>query len=383
MQKATLSIFISTLFCLQILAQSCLPNGIQFQRQGQIDSFTLNYPGCTVIEGGIAFYGPTIVNLNGLSGLTAIGWNLQVGDAPNLTSLSGLENVTSIGALQIYGSGLTDLSGLQGLDSLQDLQIGFWGSFNPSLVSLNGMPNLSSIGSIQITQSSLVNLNGLEQITSAGGIDINGNSELVSLTGLNNLDFVDSHLLIRWNPKLMSLDGLENLRVVGGDFGIWANPLLTTLEGLEQLTSIGEVNEAEGMNIFNNALLSECAIAAVCDHLIQRPSTSHISNNAAGCDSVVEVESQCSTGANETLHKPISISPNPNNGTFTVQLPEPATPGAMFRITDLSGRLVQEQTTEPGSKQMGMQTVTLPAGMYFLQVISHGRLVAIDKFVKQ
>ncbi|MBK6994712.1 MAG: hypothetical protein IPH31_07220 [Lewinellaceae bacterium] len=57
MKKATLSILISILLCLQALAQSCLPNGIQFQRQGQIDSFTLNYPGCTVIEGASLFMG--------------------------------------------------------------------------------------------------------------------------------------------------------------------------------------------------------------------------------------------------------------------------------------------------------------------------------------
>ncbi|MBK6994713.1 MAG: hypothetical protein IPH31_07225 [Lewinellaceae bacterium] len=50
-------------------------------------------------------------------------------------------------------------------------------------------------------QSSLENLNGLEQITSVGDIDINGNIEMISLTGLNNLDSIGSHLLIRWNPN--------------------------------------------------------------------------------------------------------------------------------------------------------------------------------------
>ncbi|MBP6809872.1 MAG: T9SS type A sorting domain-containing protein [Saprospiraceae bacterium] len=334
MKKATLSILISILLCLQALAQSCLPNGIQFQRQGQIDSFTLNYPGCTVIEGGISFYGPTIVNLNGLSGLTAIVGFLQIGNAPNLTSLNGLENVTSIGSLQMY-------------------------------------------------QSSLENLNGLEQITSVGDIDINGNIEMISLTGLNNLDSIGSHLLIRWNPKLTSLDGLENLRVVGGDFGIWANPLLTSLEDLEHLTSVGEVNEAEGMNIFNNALLSECAIGAVCEHLIHQPNTSYISNNAASCESNMEVHNQCLIGTNETLHKrPISIFPNPNNGAFTVKLPEPVKPGTMFRITDLMGRLLQEQKTEPGNAEQMVRAEILPEGLYFLQVVSEGILLAVEKFVK-
>ena len=31
--------------------QTCLPDGITFVRQSQIDSFPFNYPGCTIIEG--------------------------------------------------------------------------------------------------------------------------------------------------------------------------------------------------------------------------------------------------------------------------------------------------------------------------------------------
>ncbi|HNQ84024.1 MAG TPA: hypothetical protein PLW31_03190 [Bacteroidales bacterium] len=34
-------------------SQSCLPEGIEFVRQGQVDSFPLIYPGCEVIEGNI------------------------------------------------------------------------------------------------------------------------------------------------------------------------------------------------------------------------------------------------------------------------------------------------------------------------------------------
>ena len=36
--------------------QICLPNGITFTTQGQIDSFSINYPGCSVIGGYVLFY---------------------------------------------------------------------------------------------------------------------------------------------------------------------------------------------------------------------------------------------------------------------------------------------------------------------------------------
>ncbi len=35
------------------MAQSCLPDGITFETQAQIDSFQVNYPGCTEVEGNV------------------------------------------------------------------------------------------------------------------------------------------------------------------------------------------------------------------------------------------------------------------------------------------------------------------------------------------
>lgn len=59
-------------------SQPCLPEGITFSTQEQIDNFQNNYPDCTQIVGDvrIGFYFWTtydITNLNGLSCLTSIG----------------------------------------------------------------------------------------------------------------------------------------------------------------------------------------------------------------------------------------------------------------------------------------------------------------------
>ena len=42
----------------------CLPEGITFTTQSQIDSFQVNYPGCTEIEGDLDLQGSGITNLN-------------------------------------------------------------------------------------------------------------------------------------------------------------------------------------------------------------------------------------------------------------------------------------------------------------------------------
>ena len=100
-----------------------------------------------------------------------------------------------------------------------------------------------------------------------------------------------------------------------------------------------------------------------------------------------EVDLVCMTGyvpAKEPrIETSFRIYPNPNPGIFTVELPEAAAPGMMFRITDLAGRLVKEQETDAGSKQQTVQAVALPDGLYFLQVVSDGKVLAVEKFVKQ
>ncbi len=82
-------------------------------------------------------------------------------------------------------------------------------------------------------------------------------------------------------------------------------------------------------------------------------------------------------------NKRLRIFPNPNPGTFTVQLPEPAKPGLSFRIINLTGQLLREQYTQIGNTQQTVQAGDLPAGLYFLEVRSEGKVLATEKFIKQ
>ena len=61
-----------------LFSQSCLPDGITFNTQEQIDNFQADYPGCTEIEGIIEIEGADITNLNGLSSLTNFGDMLYI-----------------------------------------------------------------------------------------------------------------------------------------------------------------------------------------------------------------------------------------------------------------------------------------------------------------
>jgi len=78
----------------------------------------------------------------------------------------------------------------------------------------------------------------------------------------------------------------------------------------------------------------------------------------------------------------LRISPNPNNGTFTVILPQPATAGMLFRVTDISGQLLLEKRVEGGHTEQRIAAHVLPEGLYFLQVVSEDKVLAVERFVK-
>lgn len=232
-------------------AQSCLPEGIEFFSQGEIDSFSINFPGCTKIEGGVTIEGEEITNLDGLLGLSSIGGTLLIGQQwfddyytnDELFSLKGLDSLHSIGGdLRIlYNSGLVTLNGLEKLSSVNgNMVIGA----NPSLESLDGLKSLDTLGG-DISISNNFALTNLSALAEGGLSSLNedltlvGNSALNSLAGLENIHAIHGHLWIQGNSMLTSLSGLEGLSALDGDLIIYHNNGLTSLHGLESLPHIG------------------------------------------------------------------------------------------------------------------------------------------------
>jgi hypothetical protein len=123
-------------------AQSCLPEGITFATQSQIDSFSILYPNCSEIEGEVFIEGEDINSLIGIEALTAIHGSLRINyNNTILTTLNGLNNLTYIGGSLMIGgnAGLSDISALGNVD-----YVGYFiiVSFNPYLNSLAGLDNI-------------------------------------------------------------------------------------------------------------------------------------------------------------------------------------------------------------------------------------------------
>ena len=253
--KKIYTLLIALFFIGGAMGQGCLPEGITFETQAQIDSFQINYPGCTEIEGYVVIqgdYNPNsdIKNLTGLNVLTSIQEHLWIRYNDSLGSLEGLDNLTSIGFLYVFDNDmLTDLSGLEGLTSTEG---GLWIERNNNLSTLTGLEGLNTISSrININNNNnLISLAGLDNLTSIDDdLWIIGNNDLIDLSGLEDLQSIQGNLKIQGNHSLTDLSGLDNIISIGGTLTIDYNSSIINLTGMPELTSIS------GLRIqSNNAL---------------------------------------------------------------------------------------------------------------------------------
>lgn len=393
---------------------NCLPEGITFTTQEQIDSFQTNYQGCTEIEGDVTINGEDITSLIGLNVITAIEGKLEIVYNDLLNSLSGLDNLFSVGAgISIEGnSGLTSLASLGNLYSVS----GTWGfgiHDNDALTSLIGLDNLTSIqgvlairdndilttltglnnlttiegylaiggqfGGSYFGNPSLVSLSALENLTSVSSIYIYGNDVLFNLTGLNNIDTLHS-LTIGGNDALSSLIGLDNLASIGGYFSIENNNSLQNLSGLSNLTSIGVQ-----LNIYGNESLSECDAQSICDFISSPNGPIYIEDNAPGCNSIEEVEEACWNDIDEiSINDQITISHNPNSGIVNIRIVTNDLGIVNCELFNLSGvkikTIINEEKT-PGIHEMAVDLSNLPPGVHICVLKTNNGIVT-KKIVK-
>jgi len=359
MKKLTLILFI-LIFC-QVTSSSqnyvpCLPTGITFNTQNQIDSFQINHPGCTEIIGSVMIDGDDITNLNGLSVLTAIGGNLLIDNNTALTTLTGLDNITSIG----------------------------WGlsiSYNDALPSLTGLDNITSIGvgvgaGIGIMgNAALWTLTGLDNVTSiGGGFAIGDNPVLTSLSGLDNLTSIPGLLYIWHCSSLTSLTDLANVTSIGGDLSIIDNDVLTSLMGLDNI----DAASIDSLHIYNNNSLSTCEVKSICDYLATPGGIIEINDNATGCNSQQEVEDACEAiGLPDIDFKSeFSIYPNPAKDILTISCDHGLQIDEIIIYNQIGEKVLHHKPVT-----QSIDVSMLRQGMYIIEVASGNKRMR-GKFIK-
>ncbi len=362
MKKFTLVIVLIFITQVILLSQPCLPGGITFTNQTDIDNFQTNHPNCTEIGGDLIIDGETISNLNGLSVVTQIDGKLEVIGCDILSSLTGLNNVTFIdGDLNIVGNdALFSLLGLEGLTS-------FDGDFN---VRVNNY---------------MINFNGLNNLTSIGGsVWIYLNNNLSSFDGLENLTSIDEGMSIgiygwpsgTWgNPSLNSLTGLESLTSVSGDLKIIGNHELVKLSGIANIDAASIAD----LTIAHNSLLTTCEVESICNYLISPNGSISIESNATGCNSQAEVAYACGITGTPDIYSEseFSIYPNPAEKVLFISSKNDIIISEV-RIYNQIGQKVLRQTQIINEIDISM----LQKGSYIIELISRELIIRKKLTVK-
>jgi hypothetical protein len=361
-------------------AQGCLPEGIIFYTQEEIDNFQANYPGCTEIEGDVMISENNpgaITNLNGLSVLTSIGGELWIENNEALVSFAGLNSI----------------------EFVNDLKIGY----NNSLVNLSGLDNLAYVANIAgiVGNESLTSLSGLESLDYVGNsFGCGENPLLTDVSSVNSISYIGNNIYIYSNLSLEHLMSLTEVTSIGGELVISANNSLVDLSGLESLTSIGEqlviemnpilndigaiqnmdLSTISNLLIYENSSLSECDVLSICNYLANPNDTVIIHDNAPGCNSPEEVQEACQTSVKEwETRDGITIIPNPSNNKITISLPS-ITGNTQFSIFNVSGEKVLERQLTDNETLFDISAIM--RGVYFVRVQDENQ-VQITKLIKQ
>ena len=295
-----------------------------------------------------------ITDLSPLSSLTSVG-GLIIEKNTALTNLNGLQNITTVGGsptqlgLRINeNTNLTDLSGLSGVQQVPD---GVFITRNPLLTTLNGL-QITDTAFLDISENNnLINLSGLNNVVSISNLRLIRNPVLTdlsslsgiqqisedvlitenqSLTTLSGLQFTSAdRVLINGNNSLINLNGLQNLVSVTTILQIVLNPQLTDLSGLNSLTSANEIQITQ-----NNALLAINGLTNLMAANLIRIENNTLLNNFCGLQPWA-----IANPTSSALSTPILNAYNPNlqqlinacdgNAPATTAIPDPAFEAAL------------------------------------------------------
>ncbi|MFZ4057265.1 MAG: CARDB domain-containing protein [Ferruginibacter sp.] len=262
-----------------------------------IDSLTRNNGGLTIkyspildlsdltqlkyIEGYLILSNNPLQTSTGLTGIESF-WGFLIDGLPNLSSVAGLTTSltnTNLGTFWFFNTGIAQLTGLEGLTNASNFYI----SGNPNLTSLNGLQNLSDdIG---------------------GGISIWGNNNLTDISALSNITGTTSGTIEISYNGIATLDGLNNVTDIGRGLWLAGNGNLTSLSALNNNLVIHNngdpynFDQKDSVRIYDNYNLAICSDTSICYYL-SGGGTAFINNNAPGCNTIGEIEFNCTGGPN-------------------------------------------------------------------------------------
>ncbi len=238
-------------------SQNCQQDLFEFNTQTAVDSL----PECPILYGDVRIDSDLqdpITNLDAFSNVEQIRGRLYIVQSRSLSDIEGFANLQETEELHI-GSGNDSLQLNNAFPSLQ-----MTGSLriinSDGLHSMEGaFPNLKTVSELRIVNNeglktmsgSFASLDSILVIDgSSGNLDIWENYSLDTLSGFENLKYVQSSIRISNNDSTRVIDGFDSLNEVGDDLEITSHDTLLVLSGFPSLENI-----VGNLDIVNNQSL--------------------------------------------------------------------------------------------------------------------------------
>jgi len=191
---------------------------------------------------------PNLTSLSGLNNLVTIEDEFEIRYVPNIPNFEGMNRVEFIGELLYYD--LNSLVNFEGFDSLRVLDSGLYLQ-NLNIENLEGFDSLEYInGDFKLFGYALDNLQyfgSFPNLTNIfGNFYIDSVDNLVSIDGLNNLVHIAGNLKIIDCGNLTSLEGLNGLQTMTNT--LWFENL-TSLQNINALSNLS--SDVYSMYMFN------------------------------------------------------------------------------------------------------------------------------------
>ena len=365
-----------TTFC---FGQSCLPEGIVFQTQSQVDSFPILYPDCTEILGDVTIESPQITSFSSLESITHIRGHLKIEDTA-VPGLSGFTSLLFVDKLTIRYHDTTTIQNISGFDNLEIVESDLNVSNNGSLRNVSiGFGALEYIGGTLLfgNNMGLTRIDGFNKLEEIGGnLTIGEFVAINDINGFDNLRKIDGQFVLA-GTNLNMVSGFNSLDTIRS-VRLGYNDQMTSLEWLEDVSYIGP----GALSLEYNFNLSFCATEAVCEHLRSNSFPNQVMNNFEGCNSVEEVLEACilSTGE-ETASSSFYVFPNPaaDRVKLIVNSPEMDHQYEWY-LLDARGNILQEDLQLNNSY---LDLSAFPNGLYILilRERTSGKLLGSKKVV--
>lgn len=339
---------------------TCRIQNILFNRQGQIDSFSINYPNCDHAE-EMYIWGNNIRNLSGLKKLKTADF-IEIWKT-NITDLDGLDSLVRFGQIIIQNN-----DSLTSIRQLKNIRIGFnLGIYrNDKLLNYDG---IQADTILFITFEENILCKSLEKI------------ELKYCKGLRifypHLDSLSSHkieILDQFTLDFTStIKGIKSFNMKY--FTINTSPEIKDISELDSLRNRVGIS-FQGIALKDNLGLSHCAIDIICSNLDNPDFHLNIRNNAIGCRNKEEIREQCITSVSEKeTERESGVFPNPTTDYIFLKGYRNE---CRYVIHSVQGKIV-----DSGNASDRIDVSELPPGLYFMSLTEKGKeLSRVFRFVK-